>query len=456
MLDLFLIALAAFAVLRATRHDLAAGFPLAAALLILLPGQLRIEVPGSFPEITVHRVILGILLLRRIQAPRLGQSYQMVGYTFALGLLLASRLFSDLLSVTPGSSLKDLLNFTIETFIYFHLARFALATAAARLATVRAVALSLLLVAGVAFVERYTGVSLPLLVIGHFKYCYDGIQSTYPHRILLGYAMAMGAPLVLMLIDAARTPGRRRGWWLVLFALIGTCFFADSRGGWMGMALGIALCFVTGSGQTRRRCLGLLALALVVIVLRPGIRETILSRVTDTYASDTYKATSYQYRWRLWNVAYSEITRSPERLLFGYGGLSTETMDLSQYFPSQAGGTSGKIGYTSWDNHYASDLIEFGLVGLTLELLLYALLLVHLWRRWLAGSEEIRPLIIATLVSSVVFVFARTNVYIFGEPLKFLFWTVVALGTAAAQAETVAVPVPPPGALPRRPELLPT
>ena len=435
MLDLFLIALAAFAVFRATRHDLAAGFPLAAGMLVFLPGDLRIELPGAIPEITVHRIILVVLLFRWIQAPKLERPPPVVAHSFILGLLLASRVISDLLTVTPVLSIKDLLNFVFETFVFFHLARYALASAPARVATMRAVAISLVGVAIISLVERYAGVSLPRVVFAQFKHLFDGIQSTYPHRILLGYAMAMGTPLVLLQLDTAATASRRRWWWLGLFAVVTGCFLADSRGGWIGMALGVTLTFVVGTGGTRRRCFALLGLAVLALLLRPGIRQTILSRVNDTYAGDTYKGVSYQYRWRLWNVAFSEVARSPQRLAFGYGGLSTETMDLSRYFRAQEGGTTTRIGYTSWDNHFASDLIEFGLVGLGFQICFYAVVLFHLARRGQTGSDAAKPLINAALISCVIFVFARTNVYIFGEQLKFLFWTVVVVGTTAAQVE---------------------
>ncbi len=433
MFDLAFIAIAAIAILRATRHGLSAGFPLAAGLLVLLPGQLRIELPGALPELTVHRIILAILIFRWIQSPRSERPVETVHLTFWLGLWLATRAVSDLLSVTPGASLKDLLAFAIEAVLFVQLARAALPTAEVRLATLRAVVVALFFVALIAFVERYGGVNLPVLVFAHFKYCYDGIQSTYPHRILLGYAMAMGVPLALFLIDRASDRRARRPWWLILVALVVACFLADSRGGWIGMALAGALSFLLGSGPTRRRCLALLVLALLTLGVRPGVRETILSRIHDTYAADSYKGTSYQYRWRLWHVAASEIARSPDRLLFGYGGLSTESMDLSRYFDKEQGGTAAKIGYTSWDNHYASDLIEFGVVGLGVEALVYAAIILQLLRGWRRASPEERPLVGATLIGCLVFMFARTNVYVFGEQTKFLFWTFVSLGAAAAR-----------------------
>ena len=86
MLDLVFIAIAALAVWRATRRGLSAGFPLAAALFVLLPGQLRIELPGALPELTVHRILLAIL----IQGPALGAALVATGgtsITFGLNAL---------------------------------------------------------------------------------------------------------------------------------------------------------------------------------------------------------------------------------------------------------------------------------------------------------------------------------------------------------------------------------
>lgn len=439
MLDIVLILIFATLVFKATRHGLSEGFPLAAACLVTLPGQLRIESPGSLPEITVHRILLAILFLRWSQAPRTERPPIADHLNFLLILAVLARVVSNLLSITPAASVKDLLSFTFESVVYYHLACFALTTAASRDAVVRAVIRGLVVVALIGFVERYSGVSLPLVAISGFKYCYDGIQSTYSHRILLGYAMAMGTPLVLHLLDAAASARERRVYWLALTALVVVCFLADSRGGWIGMAIGGMLSLVTGSGSTRKRCIGLLFLAGLTLVVRPGIRETILARIQDTYSTDSYKGVSYQYRWRLWHVAFSELGKSPERLLFGYGGLSTESMNLSHYFPPQEGGAVTKTGFTSWDNHYASDLIEFGVVGLGIELLIFGAILLRLARHWWIAPPDTRPLIGAALVSSIIYVFARTNVYIFGEQLKFLFWTIVAVGTTAARPE----PIPP-------------
>ena len=223
--------------------------------------------------------------------------------------------------------------------------------------------------------ERYVGIDLPAILFSHFRYLGDGFQSTYQHRILLGYAMAMGMPIALSLLDLAPSKWEKWLMWLVVLLTAVACFLADSRGGWIGMAIGGAISLFMGTKQTRRRCLWVAVLAAVTVVVRPGIRDTIVDRYTETFQQGSYKERSYSYRWKLWHVSFSEIGKSPERFLFGYGGLSTETMDLSRYFGHEEGGTAVKIGFTSWDNHYASDLIEFGVVGVGIETIMCALIM---------------------------------------------------------------------------------
>lgn len=432
MTDLVLIVLVTGSVVWATRRSLSAGFPLAVALLVFLPGTLRIALPGALPELTVHRLILAVLLWRWWSGPRLPAGPDSVKLGLVFGLMLSSRLASLVFSVTPAASIKEFLAFALETVLFYYVCRAALSVPGTVEAAARAVVLSLVAVAGVAGVERYAHISLPYELFAQFHHCNNGVQSTYPHRILLGYAMAMGLPLSLLLIG--RADGRRRlGWWAALFALVGACFLADSRGGWLGMAMAGTLCLLLGDGPTRRRCLLLLGAALVMLVLRDGVRETIASRFRDTYQTGSYKGTSYQYRWRLWHVAAAEISRSPERLLFGYGGQSTESMDLSHYFRQMEGGMTAKTGFTSWDNHYASDLIEFGLYGFILISGGYAVILMQLARARFRADPETRAILGAALGAATVFLFARTNVFIFGEQPRYLIWIIIAVAAASCR-----------------------
>jgi hypothetical protein len=168
-----------------------------------------------------------------------------------------------------------------------------------------------------------------------------------------------------------------------------------------------------------------------VLLLRPGIWQTLTGLWYETFtttADDSVKKMSYQYRGTLWHVAYSEVKKSPERFLFGYGGLTTETMDLSSYFSSGAGGTTAALGYTSWDNQMACDLIEFGYVGFLVEIVLLGTILASLIGCWLRIRGPDRTFVLAMFSASCIYIYALSNVYMFSPHLKCLFWSVVACG----------------------------
>jgi O-antigen ligase len=446
MLDIVLILVAAGAVFIVAQRSFSKATCVAIALLVSLSPDLDI---ASF--LTVHRVILAVLMLLWLQGPRGRGVARRMPFVSILVVILGAHIVSALVSITPpelmvpeprGSSLKDCIAFAVEILLFYKVVGSTLTTPGAGLAALRALVYGLAAVAVVALIERYFRIILPVILFSHFRYLMDGIQSTYPHRILLGYAMAMGMPVALSLLDLAPTKRQKSMMWLVVVLTAVACFLADSRGGWIGMAIGGAISFLLGTARTRKRCLWVVALALATIVLKQGIRDTIIDRYTETFDKGSYKEQSYSYRWKLWHVAFSEISKSPERMLFGYGGQSTQSMDLSKYFEHEAGGTAAKIGFTSWDNNYASDLIEYGVVGLGLEIILFVCILIGLLRRWRDAKGAMRGVLGGLIAVCVIFLFAMSNVYIFSAQLKFVFWTPVVVGCVAFRPQAARVRLP--------------
>jgi O-antigen ligase len=435
MLDIVLILIAAIAVFVVAQKSFSKGTCVAIALLVSLSPDLDI---GTV--LTVHRVILAVLLLFWLQGPQGSSLRSRMPFVSILVVILGSHIVSAMISITPseltvpepkGSSLKDCIAFAVEILLFYKLVGSTLTTPKAGLAALRALVYGLAAVAVVAVIERYFRIILPVILFSHFRYLLDGIQSTYPHRILLGYAMAMGMPVALSLLDLAPTKRQKLLMWGVVVLTAVACFLADSRGGWIGMVIAGAISFLLGTGQTRKRCLWVIAFALATLVLKPGVRDTIVDRYVETFDTGSYKERSYSYRWKLWNVAFGEIGKSPERMLFGYGGQSTQGMDLSQYFGHEEGGTAVKIGFTSWDNNYAGDLIEYGWVGLGLEIFLYASIVLGLLKRWQAAKGEMKGVLAGLIAVCVIYLFAMSNVYIFSAQLKFVFWTAVVVGCVA-------------------------
>jgi O-antigen ligase len=278
--------------------------------------------------------------------------------------------------------------------------------------------------------DRFTPISPLTLIFPEVPNDPFGAQGTYPHRILYGYAMAMGVPVAMSLLDGSGSKRTKRLLWLGICLMAATCYFSTSRGPWLGLAIALCIMCAMGGKSQRRRCKGIAVLVVAVMIIRPGVWQTIADKYEATFDTNSHKGKSYEYRYRLWHVAISEIGKTPERTLFGHGGLSTETMDLSQYFEKQSGGTTHKLGYTSWDNRYACDLMEFGVVGFALLVWLFGYISIRLGKVWWKGCEAGQAKRAGILAAAFVFVFAQTNVDIFSEQLKFLFWGLTAMGFA--------------------------
>lgn len=207
---------------------------------------------------------------------------------------------------------------------------------------------------------------------------------------------------------------------------IACCYYSNSRGPWFAAAIGGIIMAVMGSAKVRKTLTIFACLSVFVVIARPGVRDTLADLTLSTFDPTSYRGQSYYYRKELWPVAISLAKVSPIRALFGYGGLATETMDLSDRF--KFGGSSAHLGYSSWDNNYAADFVEFGFVGLAIQLILYGCILRELVRYALRAPPELRDKTAAITAAVVTYVFALTNVYMFSPQLKCMLLTIVVIG----------------------------
>jgi O-antigen ligase len=264
------------------------------------------------------------------------------------------------------------------------------------------------------------------------------VVSTYPHRILLGYAMVMGVAVAMVLSVDLQNKQKKHTMYLVTLLLACAAYFSMSRGPWLGLILTLVILAAIGGKHVRRKVGSIALFAAALLVLRPGVRDTVSSLYSETFDEDSAKGGSYETRWQLWTIAWKEIQVSPGRFLFGFGPVSTENMDLTDYFRDHEGyGSSmAKIGYTSWDNNYANDLIELGVIGFLVELLLLARIVYVLITNWFRSDPEGRVFQAGVTVGCLIFMFAMTNVFIFSPQLKYLFWALVCIGSISRPTHT--------------------
>jgi O-antigen ligase len=123
----------------------------------------------------------------------------------------------------------------------------------------------------------------------------------------------------------------------------------------------------------------------------------------------------------LWGKAFTEIKKSPCRLLFGTGPGSHQVLDFS-----------GEVWYSrhlsqfwSWDNQYAIYLLELGFCGFVLWLILYLNIIIRAFNIWINIETKYKGIVLGIFSSIIVFIFMMTNVAIFTPQLQFIFWSLV-------------------------------
>ena len=441
MLLTFLCLTALFAMaLIAFSKSYITGVCASVTILVAASEGIRINLPNDIPPLSIHRLVLVIWFVQyfiRGRPRTIGRSYP-PAYSL-LVLLLCSKLISAFLSTHPTHSLKDWIGILFEQLLFYNLAFRSIVGFDDAIRVTKAAVIGLGIAGMIAFYEYYSGVNIAAHIDPTIPNSIDeGILGTFRHRILLGYAMAMLIPLSLVIAQSYTTGMRRHFYRAVCLLGLAVCYFSNSRGPWLGAALGLAVLGYLAGKRVRKLLITLFVLSLAVLILRPGVRSTISSLILSTGNADSLRGGSFSYRNELWRVAFSEISKSPIRILFGYGGLSTEFMNLYDQF--QFGGNVVRTGYSSWDNQYAGNLIEYGFVGFTLEFSAYIIIVTRLWKRLKKISTTDKDFRAALLASIVIYLWALSNVWMFAIQIKFLFWTITAASFLLANAPPVADP----------------
>jgi hypothetical protein len=406
------------------RRDFPRGFCAALTLFTMMPSTLHLEA-GSF-ELTFQRILLGVVLVCWapwvIKQPKVAIPFK--------GLMIAwwiSNLISLFVSIDPSLSLKWFLSFSTEMILFYMIVATTITNRELMMRAFHCLCASVAILAILGTIEYYTEVNvmLTLFKIDEIKDDLD-VVGCFRHRILFGVCMAMGFPLLLA--AAHRAKGRRNQilmTGLVMMA-IGACYFSNSRGPWFAAAAAGVIMYVLGTKQVRKSMHIFGVLVVLMLIFRPGVRDTLRDLCMSTFDEDSYRGKSYAYRKELWPVAKILAATSGTRTLFGHGGQTTETMDLYDMF--QNGGSTHHTGFSSWDNNYACDLVEFGYVGLGIEVALYVTVLWTLFRATRQVPEEYRDIGAAFTAAAFVYAFSLTNVFMFSPQLKCFFMTVASLG----------------------------
>jgi O-Antigen ligase len=405
--------------------DYKQGVAWAVFLFVSLSANPVILSGGGLPNFSLQRIILMVLLLAAIKKSRSLQANPSARFMGVLTLYALLQWLPLVFTVDLWISVKAYLSFTVEILLFYWIITSSIQSIQDARRIVMVCAGALVTVGVLALVERFAHFNpVDAFMPGYVrKPLYENdVLSTFPHRILLGTGMAMGWPLALAFAQAEKA--RRWLWWSAMSVLLLACYVSFSRGPWIAAVFAGMGMFLLAGARVRRQALAIVALAIVVLVARPGVWDTLSSSVNDTTNADSFKGQTYQYRWELWGIAWRKISISPTRMLFGFGQGSTEVLTFETELSYMGESTS----LWSWDNHYAATLFETGLVGLASMVGLYAFFLTKLVRARASISEENKPLHAAVTVSLGALLFMMTNVALFAPQLNYLAWALIPAG----------------------------
>ena len=366
-----LIAIIGLLSLAYSKGGLERALPFATFLIVLVP--IESLVPMGFFTLTTHRLVIGVLfLLYLIRGNGPGQT------EFKSNLPLKGLIFLHVVwclvattnSIVPEMSVKKLISVVLEYYLLY----FIFYKTITKTETVQKILIGISLAIGVCSLlgtfEAYQGWNVLdyFPSVGHHFDVgtggdrQDRVHATYDHAILFGAALATAITISLYLMSVVRRQSHTVLLWVGLMLMFLNIYKTSSRGPWIDAIIGCALLMVFGQGRTRKALLCIMALSLAVLIIRPGVWNTIASLYQNTAGpADNATASSYRYRYALQDAAVKRLLEAPiARTLEGYGPESFYDVHLE-------GTLDGKPHvFLSCDNAWVELLIETGFVGLAI------------------------------------------------------------------------------------------
>jgi O-antigen ligase len=426
-LNLLLILSISAVVVHQLRRDYIKGVAISVLFLIALPDALSFQL-GTLFELNVYRVILILLILfRQRNTEDYGRLSSIPAFHVSL-LVLLSCLVSVYVSTNVKFSLNKYIGFSLLVFVFYIILIRSIKDENDVDILLKHILAGLLIVSVLGLAERYLKFSvIKYLDSEQYAMILDlngRVTSTYPHPILLGCGLAMGVPLAMYSIQHLKRESFTSLYPLTALLLVATIYVTFSRSAWISLGVCLAMGLFLLPADLKKYIYLILVLLVALVYFREGVYKTIDNLYDSTFDVNTIKGSSYSYRTELWRVAFSKTGESATRFLFGFGEGAHELMDLSgrlSYDPNRI------VSFKSWDNEYACILLEKGMVGLALYVMMNVYILVKMAKGAIRMEGREKILVYSLMISNCVFLFTLNAVKMFSVQMVFLFWTNVAI-----------------------------
>ena len=434
VLDLVVVA---WLTLSAFSQGFKSVLPKAAFLLLLFPSGTRIQIPGLF-DLTTQRVVILVLcglylIVGRNELKE--ESCEPLPLRYPLIFLIAWMILSSARSVVPAvsfkSTLSQYLDFCTVYFIYVRSVR-----SRELLNQVLAGFVAGMAVCSVfGIIEIYLDWSVTSLfpaVAGRFADLESvdsrgtRVHSTFDHAILFGAALALAIPMALYLLSIADSRKKKVLLWFSLALMMLCIYKTNSRGPWLALGISMAILLLLGGGRLRKILITIAMSAILVLIARPGIRDSITALYGATLDPESPQGESYQWRYVLYDIATRELSKDFGRRLWGYGPESFYYLGLTTDFMVE--GEMHTVKVESCDSAVVELMMDTGYVGLLLVAVLLGAAVVFGFRQYLAASGQDKSAYLVLLANLLAFCFLMTNVELFGwGQQSYMLWIVLAL-----------------------------
>lgn len=417
------------------QRGMEAALPYFAFIATFCPLEAQIQLPGLF-NLTTQRIGLVILIvLYLVKKP---QSDPKSGGTPLLFLIVLEIVWtavacanSNFQRVSWKAFLAQLLDFYVFYYIFYH--------CLTSIASIKKVLLGFLWAMIVCAVfgsfESYTEfrtLGLFPQLSSHFGYLGADIErgfrvtATFPHAILYGGALSIAIPLAMYFLSETKKTSAKVVYWVAIMLFFLNIYKAMSRGPWMAMGVSVLLYGILGTKKVRTCFAVLTVLTISVLVIRPGVWDTVKNVYISTLDPDSPMGSSYEYRYQLMDMAKRELATSSGHMLWGFGPETFFYLGLMG--PNE---NNRMVPYNSCDSAWVQIAMEEGYVGLILSVILLSVpLLIALWT-YIRTPPPANQLILVLSLNMLAYYFLMVSValYGWGQP-GYIIWMLIACSIA--------------------------
>lgn len=407
--------------------------PFFAFVVTLVPGESTVPLPGLF-DLTTARVAIATLIVlyfavgtNAVMTPE----KRATPLKYLILLTLGWSLISVLNSVVFTTSLKSVASTSVELYVLYYIFANSVSNIQSVNKILAAIMVALFVCCIFGWLEDYAHWRV-VDIFPQVTYRFsdqgfmedDRVRSTFPHAILFAGALAWGIPITLYFLTLAKTNWQKTYLWIIVIAMFWNIYRTFSRGPWLGLSLSMLLLLLFSQSGIRKYLLVISLLTALVLVIRPGVWETIKNTYFETLDPDSPRGSSYQYRYDLMHVARDTLAKHPSRAVWGFGPESFYYLHLEGEDPT----TGHTVKYESCDSAIVEIMMDTGYVGLLLVAALMLKPALVSLRAFASLPKPTNLLCLVLFINLVAFGFMMMSVMNWGWGQQtYMLWIILSL-----------------------------